>query len=556
MEKELETKHYLEFLKGTMHSRWNNLALADFDGVNRYNYCDLAREIERLHLAFELLGVKPGDKIALCGRNCANWATTFLAVVSYKAVAVSILPDFTGEGIEGLVNHSEAVLLFTSSNIQKKINAANMPGLKAIVQLEDFALGFAADDKIKKAYATLDAEMAKKFPDGVSVDVVDTYPTDNLNDLAIINYTSGTTSAPKGVMLTNLNLSGNVDFAIHQIPHRPGDAELSMLPIAHMFGLMFEFLYQCCDGAETWFLTGAPTPTALMKAFSEVHPFMILTVPLVIEKIIKKKVLPVINKPLMKILWHTPGIRRIIRKKVKEGLMQAFGGKLRFLIIGGAALNGEVEQVLKDIEFCYCVGYGMTECAPLISYEHWSKFKFHSCGKDLPQCRVRIDSDDPIRHDGEIQVKGVNVMKGYYKNEEATKAVFTEDGWMRTGDLGVLDEEGNIFIKGRSKNMILGASGQNIYPEEIEDKLNSLPCVNESVVVDRDHKLVALVYPDTTPDGKKLLAEGQTLEQLMEVNRQALNAMMPAYSKVTAIELVDKEFEKTPKRSIKRFMYK
>ena len=556
MEKELETRHYLEFLKGTMHSRWNNLALADFDGVNRYNYCDLAREIERLHLAFELLGVKPGDKIALCGRNCANWATTFLAVVSYKAVAVSILPDFTGDGIEGLVNHSETVLLYTSSNIQKKINAANMPGLKAIVQLEDFALSFAADDKIKKAYATLDAEMAKKFPDGVSVDVVDAYPTDNLNDLAIINYTSGTTSAPKGVMLTNLNLSGNVDFAIHQIPHRPGDAELSMLPIAHMFGLMFEFLYQCCDGAETWFLTGAPTPTALMKAFSEVHPFMILTVPLVIEKIIKKKVLPVINKPLMKILWHTPGIRRIIRKKVKEGLMQAFGGKLRFLIIGGAALNGEVEQVLKDIEFCYCVGYGMTECAPLISYEHWSKFKFHSCGKDLPQCRVRIDSDDPIHHDGEIQVKGVNVMKGYYKNEEATKAVFTEDGWMRTGDLGVLDEEGNIFIKGRSKNMILGASGQNIYPEEIEDKLNSLPCVIESVVVDRDHKLVALVYPDTTPDGKKLLAEGQTLEQLMEVNRQALNAMMPAYSKVTAIELVDKEFEKTPKRSIKRFMYK
>ncbi len=556
MEKELETKHYLEYLQGTMRRRWNNLALADFDGTTRYNYSDLAREIERLHLTFELLGVKPGDKIALCGRNCANWATAFLAVMSYKAVAVSILPDFTGEGIEGLVNHSEAVLLYTSSNIQKKIKAANMPGLKAIVQLEDFALGYAADDKTKKTYASVDAEMAKKFPDGVSVDVVDAYPTDNLNDLAIINYTSGTTSAPKGVMLTNLNLAGNVDFAIHQIPHRPGDAELSMLPIAHMFGLMFEFLYQCCDGAETWFLTGAPTPTALMKAFSEVHPFMILTVPLVIEKIIKKKVLPVINKPLMKILWHTPGIRRIIRKKVKEGLMQAFGGKLRFLIIGGAALNGEVEQVLKDIEFCYCVGYGMTECAPLISYEHWSKFKFHSCGKDLPQCRVRIDSDDPIRHDGEIQVKGVNVMKGYYKNEEATKAVFTEDGWMRTGDLGVLDEEGNIFIKGRSKNMILGASGQNIYPEEIEDKLNSLPCVIESVVVDRDHKLVALVYPDTTPDGKKLLAEGQTLEQLMEVNRQALNAMMPAYSKVTAIELVDKEFEKTPKRSIKRFMYK
>jgi len=539
-----------------MRRRWDNLALADFDGVNRYNYSDLAREIERLHLTFELTGIKPGDKIALCGRNCANWGATFLAIVSYKAVVVSILPDFTGEGIEGLVNHSEASLLYACSSIRKKVKVANMPGLKAIVDLDSFSLEFAADDKLKKAYESVDKKMAEKFPNGVNVDVVDAYPTDNLDDLAIINYTSGTTSAPKGVMITNLNLSGNVDFAVHRIPHGPHDAELSMLPIAHMFGLMYEFLYQCCDGAETYFLTGAPTPSALMKAFAEVHPFMILTVPLVIEKIIKKKVLPVINKPVMKVLWHTPGIRLIIRKKVKDSLMQAFGGKLRYLIIGGAALNGEVEQVLKDIKFCYCVGYGMTECAPLISYEDWWKYKFHSCGKGLEQCRVRIDSEDPLHIDGEIQVKGVNVMKGYYKNEEATKAVFTEDGWMRTGDLGILDKEGNIFIKGRSKNMILGPSGQNIYPEEIEDKLNSLPCVVESVVVARDRKLVALVYPDTTPDGKKLLAEGQTLEQLMNANLEALNAVMPAYSKVSAIELVDKEFEKTPKRSIKRFMYK
>ena len=556
MEKELDTKHYLSFLQATMHRRWDNLALADLDGTNRYNYSDLAREIERLHLTFELMGVKPGDKIALCGRNCANWGTIFLAVVSYKAMVVSILPDFTGEGIEGLVNHSEAVLLYAGPNVRKKVSAANMPSLKAQVFMDDFSLDFIASDKLKKAYESVDAEFAKKFPNGVSVDVVDAYPTDNMDDVAIINYTSGSTGSPKGVMLTNLNLSGNVDFAAHRIPHRPGDTELSMLPIAHMFGLMYEFLYQCCEGAETYFLTGAPTPSALMKAFAEVHPFMILTVPLVIEKIIKKKVLPVINKPLMKVLWHTPGIRLIIRKKVNQSLMEAFGGKLRYLIIGGAALNGEVEQVLKDIKFCYCVGYGMTECAPLISYEDWWRYKFHSCGKDMPQCRVRIDSDDPIHHDGEIQVKGVNVMKGYYKNEEATKAVFTEDGWMRTGDLGVLDKEGNIFIKGRSKNMILGPSGQNIYPEEIEDKLNSLPCVVESVVVDRDHKLYALVYPDTSADGKKLLAEGQTLEQLMDENLKALNAVMPVYSKVTAIELVDKEFEKTPKRSIKRFMYK
>ena len=553
---ELKTKHYLEYLKGTMHRRWNNLALADIDGVNRYNYSDLAREIERLHLTFELLGVKPGDKIALCGRNCANWAATFLAVVSYKAVVVSILPDFTGEGIEGLVNHSEAVLLYVGPNVRKKVDVKNMPGLKAMIFMDEHSLDFVANDKLKKAFESVDEQLQKKFPNGVTEDVVDAYPTDNMDEVAIINYTSGSTGSPKGVMITHLNLSGNVDFASVEIPHQPGDAELSMLPIAHMFGLMFEFLYQCCDGAETWFLTSAPTPSALMKAFADVHPFMILTVPLVIEKIIKKKVLPVINKPLMKVLWHTPGIRLIIRKKVRDSLMQAFGGKLRFLIIGGAALNGEVEQVLKDIKFCYCVGYGMTECAPLISYVNWKKYKFHSCGRAIEQCHVRIDSEDPQRIDGEIQVKGVNVMKGYYKNEEATKAVFTEDGWMRTGDLGVMDKEGNIFIKGRSKNMILGPSGQNIYPEEIEDTLNTLPCVVESVVVDRDHKLVALVYPDTTPDGKKLLAEGQTLEQLMDENLKALNAVMPVYSKVTAIELVDKEFEKTPKRSIKRFMYK
>ena len=551
----MATKHYLEFLQGTMKNRWNELALADLDSDNKYTYARLAEQIERLHVTFEALGIKPGDKIALCGRNCANWAVTFLAIETYKAIAVSILPDFTGEGVQNLVNHSEASLLYVGPNVKKKVNFEAMPALKGMVFMDDYSLAASKDEETAKAYAQAEELFKQKFPNGVQKEDVN-YPTDNLEDLALINYTSGTTSAPKGVMLSNLNLSGNVEFACNRIPHKPGDRVLSMLPIAHMFGLMFEFLYQVCDGAETYFLTKAPTPSTLMKAFAQVHPFMILTVPLVIEKIVKKSVLPTINKPVMKVLWHTPIIKNIIRKKVNEKLMAAFGGQLRHLIIGGAALNQEVEQCLKDIDFVYCVGYGMTECGPLIAYEDWYRFKFHSCGKDLPQCHVRVDSDDPQHKEGELQVNGVNVMMGYYKNEEATKAVFTADGWLRTADLGIIDAEGNIFIKGRSKNMILGPSGQNIYPEEIEDKLNNMPCVVESVVVDRGGKLVALVFPDNTPEGKKLLHGANNFNEIMEENRKELNKQLPQYSQITAIELVANEFEKTPKRSIKRFMYK
>lgn len=549
----MATKHYLSYLQETMSRRWDKLALADLDGENRYTYAELAAAIKRLHVTWQELGIKEGDKIALCGRNCANWGLLFLAVESYKAVVVSILPDFTAEGIHSLVDHSEAVLLYVGPNVKKKIDPTQMKRLKATIFMDDMTI-VAGDEATKKAYAGVDAAYKKAYPNGVKVEDLH-FPTDNFDDLAVINYTSGSTGNPKGVMLTHLNLSGNVEFASVRIPHKPGDTVLSMLPIAHMFGLMFEFLYQVCEGAETYFLTQAPTPTVLMKAFAQVKPFMILTVPLVIEKIVKKGVLPKISSPMMKVLWKTPGINRIIRSKVKEGLDKTFGGKLRFLIIGGAALNGEVEQVLHDIKYQYCVGYGMTECAPLISYEDWWAYKFHSCGKDIPQCRVRVDSEDPYSKDGEIQVKGINVMKGYYKNEEATKAVFTEDGWMRTGDLGVLDKAGNIYIHGRSKNMILGPSGQNIYPEELEDKLNSMPCVAESIVVDRDHKLVALVYPDTSAEGKKLLGD-RTITAMMEENRVAVNKELPQYSQISAVELVVQEFEKTPKRSIKRYLYK
>ena len=549
----MATKHYLSYLQETMHQNWNGLAMTDLDGENKYTYAELAAAIAKLHTTWKQVGIKEGDKIALCGRNCANWGLLFLAIESYKAVVVSILPDFTPEGIYSLVDHSEAVLLYVGPNVKKKIDATQMKGLKATIFMDNMSI-VEADDKFRKKFEGVEAAFQKAYPNGVTLEDVH-YPTDNYDDLAVINYTSGSTGNPKGVMLTHLNLSGNVEFAHTRIPHKPGDTVLSMLPIAHMFGLMFEFLYQVCEGAQVYFLTQAPTPTVLMKAFAQVKPFMILTVPLVIEKIIRKGVLPKISSPLAKIMWKTPLLKNVIRGKVKEGLNKTFGGQLRYLIIGGAALNGEVEQVLHDIKFQYCVGYGMTECGPLISYEDWWDYAFHSCGKELPQCHVRVDSENPTEKDGEIQVKGINVMKGYYKNDEATKAVFTEDGWMRTGDLGVLDKQGNIYIHGRSKNMILGPSGQNIYPEELEDKLNCMPCVAESIVVDRDHKLVALVFPDTSADGKKLLGT-KSLTQQMEENRIVVNKDLPQYSQISAIELVAQEFEKTPKRSIKRYLYK
>ena len=550
----MELKHYLYYLQNTVTRKWSDLAMKDLDGATQYTYGELAAEIARMHTTFRLLGIKEGDKIALCGRNCSNWGVTFLAIETYKAVAVSILPDFTGDGVENLVNHSEAKLLYTGPNVLKKIDAKNMPGLEAIVLMDDYSLQYAKEEASAEAYTKIDSAFAGAYPEGYKKEHV-CYPIDNIDELALINYTSGSTGNPKGVMITHKNLSGNIDFAVKRIPHRQGDKVLSMLPIAHMFGLMFEFLYQVCDGAEVYFLTKTPSPSVLMKAFAQVHPFMILTVPLVIEKIIKGKVLPVINKPVVKVLWKTPLVNKLLHKKVSKTLLDAFGGQLRHLIIGGAALNEEVEKCMHDMHFPYCVGYGMTECAPLVTYEDWYKYAYRSCGKGIVGMEMRIDSEDPTKKEGELQLRGVNVMAGYYKNEEATKEAFTQDGWMRTGDTGIIDKEGNLFLRGRCKNMLLSPNGQNIYPEEIEDKLNSLPLVTESVVVDREHKLVALVYSDPALAKAEVL-QGRTVEQVMAENVVKLNKVLPNYSQVTAIELVEKEFEKTPKRSIKRFMYK
>lgn len=543
-------RHYFSFANESWAKYWDLPAFTDFDGKTHYNYSDLVRQMVKLQVLFEGLGIHKGDKVAFCSGNMANWAVSFLAVESYGGVGVCILPDFTGPDIEKLVNHSEAKFLFAGPNVAKKINYDNMPALQAVLSTVDFSALYLKDKSAETVWDNLDAAFAAKYPNGFQKEDIH-FVDNNLDELALINYTSGTTSAPKGVMLTWRALSSNAQFGSEHIPCGPGDNLVNMLPLAHVFGMMFEFMYPCLNGVHIYFITKMATPV-LMKAFKECSPYLILTVPLVLEKIYKKKLAPTVNKPIMKVLWHIPGINRIIKNKVRDGLMQAFGGKVQMLIIGGAALSSEVEKCLMDVHFPLTVGYGMTESAPLLAYTPWQTFHAHSCGRNIDRMQVRIDSEDPANIVGEIQAKGDNLCIGYYKNEEATQKLFTEDGWLRTGDLGIIDKEGNIFIKGRSKNMLLSANGQNIYPEEIEDVLNSMPGVAESLIVSRDSKLVALVFPDA----EFVLPEGKTMEQLMNENRVNLNKVMPNYSQVTAVELVATEFEKTPKRSIKRFMYK
>lgn len=547
------TKHMFSYINESVRKHWDLPGFSDFGENVNYTYGEIATQIARLNLFFELAGVEKGGKIAFCGGNSSNWGVSFLSVLAYGAVAVSILPDFTGPDVEKLVNHSESQILIAGPVVASKIKFENMPNVKAVIGMKDFSILYAKTDAYQKAFEGLDKAFAERYPQGYKPEHVH-YQDDNLDDLALINYTSGTTSDPKGVMLTYRSLSTNCQFGIENIPNGPQDNVVSMLPLAHMFGMMFEFIYQVAGGTHVFFITRLTTPI-LMKAFHDCQPYLILTVPLVLEKIYQKKIKPMVNKPIIKLLWHVPVLGKIIRGKVRDGLLQAFGGKLQSLIIGGAALNGEVEKCLKDVGFPFLVGYGMTECGPLISYVPWQEFAPHSCGRIVDRMEIKIDSANPLKEVGEILVKGEANMIGYYKNPDATKAVLMEDGWLRTGDLGLLDEKGNIFIKGRNKNMILGPSGQNIYPEEIEDLVNSIDEVVESLIVDRNHKLVALIYPDyelmKTPE-----YAGKDLKTIIGSAIKDVNKQLPQYCQISDFELRDAEFEKTPKRSIKRFMYK
>ena len=543
-------KHYFSRFEEAVKANWERPALGNFRGET-FTFGELATQIAKFHLFFETIGIKKGDKVALCAKNSARWGVTFFAANTYEAVLVPILADFHPDSVNSLVDHSESLVLLTDSDIWAKLDITKMPTIKAVISSSDFSLLYAADEKIQAANDNLDQLFAEKYPNGFSAADV-TYPTDNDKDLAIINYTSGTTSAPKGVMLRYECISANVEFGQDRLPSYPEDKIVSMLPMAHMYGMMFELIYPLCGGSSIYYLGKTPTPALLLGAMAEVKPYLVVTVPLVMEKIFKSKVAPVVNKPAMKVITAIPGLNQIIFKKIRTTLLNAFGGNVREIVMGGAALNPDVEKWFKKFKLPFTVGYGMTEAAPLLAYEASRHFVSKSCGKCVDSVEVRIDSDDPYNKVGEIQAKGYSIMSGYYKNEEATKAAFTEDGWMRTGDLGLLDSKGNIFIKGRSKNMILSANGQNIYPEEIEAVVNNQPYVIESVVVDRGARLAALVYMDA----EKAKSEGVNLDEYKTVIMTEVNKSMPAYSKLNIVEIMDQPFEKTPKMSIKRFMYK
>ena len=543
-------KHYFTRLEESIKTNWNRPALGNYRG-ELFTFGEVATNIAKLHVLYEAVGLKKGDKVALCAKNSARWGIAFFSANTYEAVVVPILADFHPDSVNSLVDHSESTVLFTDTDIWSKLDITKMPMVKAVVSTADFKLLYAADEKIQEANDNLQVLFDQKYPNGFTAADV-SYPTDNDKELAIINYTSGTTSAPKGVMLRYECISANVAFGQKRLPSYPEDKIVSMLPMAHMYGMMFELIYPLCGGSSIYYLGKTPTPALLLGAMAEVKPYLVITVPLVMEKIFKSKVAPVVNKPVMKVLTAIPGINQIIFKKIRTTLLNAFGGKVREIVMGGAALNPDVEKWFKKFKLPFTVGYGMTEAAPLMAYEDWWEFASKSCGKAIDTVEVRIDSEDPYTKVGEIQARGMNIMSGYYKNEEATKAAFTEDGWMRTGDLGLLDKKGNIFIKGRSKNMILSANGQNIYPEEIEAAVNNQPYIIESVVVNRGARLVALVYADA----EKAKAEGTDLEAYKAVIMAEVNKSMPSYSKINIVEYMDQPFEKTPKMSIKRFMYK
>lgn len=547
---------YNELIEKSIVSNWEKDALTDFKGAT-LQYHDVARKIEKLHIIFESSGVQKGDKIALCGRNSSSWAVAFLATLTYGAVAVPILHEFTADQIHNIVNHSEAKLLFVGDYVATVIDQTKMPHLEGIIYLPDYSLVISRTDKLTYAREHLNELFGKKYPKYFRKEHVNYYKEQSPDELALINYTSGTTGFSKGVMVPYRALWSNYDFAMTVLGKiiKKGDNVISILPMAHMYGMAFEFMFEFIFGCHVFYLTRVPSPAIIAAAFAEVKPAIIIAVPLVIEKIIRKKVFPKIQNNRMRLLLNMPVVNKKVNQKICDQVVKAFGGNFYEIIVGGAAFNQEVEQFLKRIGFPYTVGYGATECAPIICYADYHDFAPGSCGKPVVHMEVKIDSPDPENVPGELLARGLNVMLGYYKNEEATAQTIDSEGWYHTGDLGTMDADGNVYIKGRSKNMLLGANGQNIYPEEIEDRLNSMAMVNECVVVQRGEKLVGLVYPDFDEAATMRLNESD-LEGIMEQNRQELNSTQPAYCKLAAIEIVKEEFEKTPKKSIKRYLYK
>ena len=546
-------KSFIALIEKSIKKNWDADALTDYKGVT-YQYKDVARKIEKVHILLEESGVKPGDKIAVCGRNMSHWGVTFLATVTYGAVIVPILHEFKPDQVHNIVNHSEAKLLFVGDVVWEGLDESAMPGLEGVILVNDFSVLVSRTEKLTYAREHLNELFGKKFPKNFRKEHINYYK-DSPEELLVLNYTSGTTSFSKGVMIPARALWSNMKFAFEVLNMKQGDRLVSMLPMAHMYGLAFEFLYEFCAGCHVYFLTRMPSPKIILQAFADVKPTLVIAVPLIIEKIIKKNVLPKLETPTMKFLMNVPFVSDKIKEKVREQLMNAFGGQFYEIVVGGAAFNQEIEAFMRSIDFPYTVGYGMTECAPIICYEDWKKFKAGSCGKSAPRMEVKVLSRDPQNVPGEIICRGDNVMLGYYKNEEATREVIDEEGWLHTGDLGIIDEDGNVTIKGRSKNMLLGPSGQNIYPEEIEDKLNNMPYVSESIIIQAlDGKLAALIYPDFDLAFAQGMNEKQVEEQ-MEANRVALNAQIAAYEQVARVKIYHEEFEKTPKKSIKRFLY-
>ncbi|MBP5392057.1 MAG: AMP-binding protein [Bacteroidales bacterium] len=538
-------KHYLQTLEGTIHNNWDLAAVADYGGQS-FTYGELATNIEAIWLFFEKVGIKKGDKIALCARNSARWAISFWAVNTYETVIVPLLADFHPDSIVNLVNHSESVLLFTDTDIWNKLDPQSMPMLKAAINVGDLSVLWSCDEAVASAWEQREKLLNEKYPDGFKQENVH-YPSDNFSELAIINYTSGTSGDPKGVMLTYGAMSDIDEFSNAHFPNTPGQTMVSMLPLAHMYGLAIEFIHPNVDGVTIYFLGKAPSPTTLFAAMKEVKPYMVITVPLVMEKVYTGSIRPALSK--LKIPLAIPLVKRLIYRKIRNKLMEAFGGNVGCFILGGAPLKPEVEKCLKKIRLPFTVGYGMTEACPLLAYVWWTKFVPGSCG--IPVHELRIDSSDPQHIPGEIQARGANLTIGYYKNPEANAMAFTDDGWFRTGDLGIIDKNGNVFIRGRIKSMILTASGQNIYPEEIESVLSGNPFVSESVVVERGGKLVALVYPEIPED-----TDPKDIENLPKDIADLANESLPKYSQIAKVEFVDTPFEKTPKMSIKRYLYK